>query len=307
MAITFPGSPSVGQLVTQNSRTYQWTGKTWDLYGNVGVHKSTHATGGSDALTPADIGAAPADSPAFTGNVGIGAVSGGSKLEVIPGGGQGINCLNNGGTGTVNYAVMGQAAGSASANTGVYANAYNGASNYGVRIVNPPASANNWAIYSDASAQSYFSGSIGIGTLAPSQKLDVNGNIRVTGNISKTGQSAATDLGLYSESASNWIRLACNAGDIRFFVDAAAGNQFQGGTAAAMLSSAGNFGIGTSSPTLSSGTGLHCAGSTFRLGTARTPASSTATGNTGEICWDASYLYVCVNTNTWRRIAHSTW
>jgi hypothetical protein len=69
----------------------------------------------------------------------------------------------------------------------------------------------------------------------------------------------------------------------------------------------GNVGIGTSSPTISSGVGLHISGSTLRLGTARTPASASATGNTGEICWDASYLYVCTATNTWRRIAHSTW
>jgi hypothetical protein len=91
-------------------------------------------------------------------------------------------------------------------------------------------------------------GNVGIGTTSPSQKLDVNGNVRVSGNISRTGASAATDLGLYSETASNWIRLACNSGDIRFFVDAAAGNQFQGGTAAATLTSAGNFGIGRNDP-----------------------------------------------------------
>ena len=73
------------------------------------------------------------------------------------------------------------------------------------------------------------------------------------------------------------------------------------------LASTGVVGVGANVPALSSGVGIHCAGSTFRLGTARTPANSTATGNTGEICWDSSYMYVCVATNTWRRILHSTW
>lgn len=27
-----------------------------------------------------------------------------------------------------------------------------------------------------------------------------------------------------------------------------------------------------------------------------------ATRESGEICWDASYLYICVATNTWKRI-----
>ena len=73
------------------------------------------------------------------------------------------------------------------------------------------------------------------------------------------------------------------------------------------IASSGVVGVGTQVPTLSSGVGIHSAGSTFRLAQSRTPASSTATGNTGELCWDASYVYVCVSTNTWRRIAHSTW
>jgi hypothetical protein len=39
----------------------------------------------------------------------------------------------------------------------------------------------------------------------------------------------------------------------------------------------------------------------------KTPASSSATGIVGEIAWDADYFYVCIATNTWRRIQHQTW
>jgi hypothetical protein len=38
---------------------------------------------------------------------------------------------------------------------------------------------------------------------------------------------------------------------------------------------------------------------TVRVRTARTPASASATGAAGEICWDANYIYVCTATNTW--------
>jgi hypothetical protein len=38
-----------------------------------------------------------------------------------------------------------------------------------------------------------------------------------------------------------------------------------------------------------------------------TPASASATGTTGQICWDSSYVYVCVATNTWKRSALSSW
>ena len=39
----------------------------------------------------------------------------------------------------------------------------------------------------------------------------------------------------------------------------------------------------------------------------KTPASASATGTKGEICFDASYLYVAVNTDSWKRIAIATW
>ena len=53
--------------------------------------------------------------------------------------------------------------------------------------------------------------------------------------------------------------------------------------------------------------GLDVNSNTMRLRTARTPTTALAAGNAGDICWDSSYLYICVATNTWRRIAHSTW
>lgn len=45
----------------------------------------------------------------------------------------------------------------------------------------------------------------------------------------------------------------------------------------------------------------------IRLRTAKTPASATATWNQWDICWDSNYLYVCIATNTWKRMALSTW
>ena len=58
MSITFPASPTSGQTAAVNGRTYSWDGYAWSLVANVSAHASTHATGGSDAITPANIGAA---------------------------------------------------------------------------------------------------------------------------------------------------------------------------------------------------------------------------------------------------------
>jgi len=38
-----------------------------------------------------------------------------------------------------------------------------------------------------------------------------------------------------------------------------------------------------------------------------TPASASATGTTGTITWDADYIYICTATDTWKRIAITTW
>jgi hypothetical protein len=49
------------------------------------------------------------------------------------------------------------------------------------------------------------------------------------------------------------------------------------------------------------GNGLDINGTTIRL-QFRTISSPTATGNVGEMCYDANYIYICIATNTWKRI-----
>lgn len=52
---------------------------------------------------------------------------------------------------------------------------------------------------------------------------------------------------------------------------------------------------------------LTISGDRLNIATTNTPASAAATGTTGDICWDSSYLYICVATNTWKRVAIATW
>lgn len=38
-----------------------------------------------------------------------------------------------------------------------------------------------------------------------------------------------------------------------------------------------------------------------------TPSTASSPGNAGDIAWDSDYIYVCVDTNTWKRSAIATW
>lgn len=37
------------------------------------------------------------------------------------------------------------------------------------------------------------------------------------------------------------------------------------------------------------------------------PATATSTGRAGQVAYDASYIYICTATNTWRRALLSSW
>ena len=78
-----------------------------------------------------------------------------------------------------------------------------------------------------------------------------------------------------------------------------------GGSERLRITSSGRLLVGVAFDT--GGALLQVNGDRIRVATAKTPASATATGTAGEICWDADYIYVCTATNTWKRTAISTW
>ena len=62
-------------------------------------------------------------------------------------------------------------------------------------------------------------------------------------------------------------------------------------------------GIGTNQPEAA----LDINSDSMRLRSSNTPSSATDFGHQGEIRWDANYIYICVATDTWKRVALSSW
>lgn len=73
-------------------------------------------------------------------------------------------------------------------------------------------------------------------------------------------------------------------------------------------STKGNLGISTENPQER----LHVNGNVkiendLFLPTPKVPVTSGDTGVTGQISWDSNYIYVCISSNTWKRVALSGW
>jgi hypothetical protein len=164
------------------------------------------------------------------------------------------------------------------------------------------------------------SGRVGIGTTTPRQALTFGGLVSTSTatpdcidlGATYTSTSASTNLKLklYIDSSGNTYGFTTNGNsELEYYagtVSSPGKHVFlTGGSERARITSSGQLLVGTSSD--SGGALLQVNGDRVRIATAKTPASASDTGTTGEICWDANYVYVCTATNTWKRSAISTW
>jgi hypothetical protein len=265
-------------------------------------HASSHETGGTDALTPASIGAAPTASPTFTGVVNVAAGSAAAPAIVASGDSNTGIAFD---TDTLIFSTDGNerlritSAGKVTIGSGEDATA-------GVRIGTSLSGGTgvNGLIYATTVASSVTAAAnvfrTFVGTQADAFTLPFLAHYRSSANTFGAGSTVTTQIGFHADSTLTGANtnygfrsdVADGSGRYNFYALGTAPNYF-----------AGNVGIATTEP---SGK-LDINSDKIRLRIAKTPASSSDTGNAGDICWDSSYLYICTAPDTWRRIAHSTW
>ena len=156
---------------------------------------------------------------------------------------------------------------------------------------------------------------VGIGTKDPAYRLHVDGNVSVNQYIYHND-----DADTYINFTDDRIRF--NAGGINLFgmekkdsaphqvtvnnggnnVDFVA-NDNSSNTILRTDASTSRVGINTDQPE----TALDINSDSMRLRNSNTPSSATDFGHQGEIRWDANYIYICVATDTWKRVALSSW
>ncbi len=113
--------------------------------------------------------------------------------------------------------------------------------NYGIYISNVSAGATNYALYSPATAQSYFAGNLGIGTTTPMTLLDIASS---TASNTMKGQLALTDSGA-AANKKHWL-FASQGGNL--YIGTSTDVYATSTPAALTILNNGSVGIGTAAP-----------------------------------------------------------
>jgi hypothetical protein len=137
-------------------------------------------------------------------------------------------------------------------------------------------------------------GKVGIGTASPDANMQVSG----TGVVLNYTES--TDGGPVQ------IRMRTDSSNRRFLaVDNSDVTESQVEFAAGLITFAGTSFVADKYLELD-GSGATVTGD-IMLPAPTVPGSASATGTAGTISWDANFLYVCVSTDTWKRVGIATW
>jgi hypothetical protein len=137
-------------------------------------------------------------------------------------------------------------------------------------------------------------GRVGVGTSSPGSEFEI---MDKAGDNDVRMNMRMTDGSLTQWGASSGATFIDSLGARPFIL-------FINSTERLRVDASGNLLIGTSTPGASK---LVVNDDSIQINTAKTPASASATGTTGQIAWDASFVYVCTATDTWKRAALATW
>ena len=154
---------------------------------------------------------------------------------------------------------------------------------------------------------------IGIGTATPDYTLDVAGDMGVNQYIYHNGDGNTfinfTDNRIRLNAGGNnfidcednaalKVRINNGGNNIDFIIKDRNNNVYFTADA-----NTARIGIGTETPDVA----LDIDSDAIRIRNNNTPSSASDFGHKGEIRWDTNYLYICVATDTWKRVALSTW
>jgi len=224
------------------------------------------------------------------GNVGIGTSSPGQQLTVATSTG---NCYIE--------------AKRASQSAGQVALQLTGGTSGTDWILYQPAVSNDLRIFGNSGDRVTVTsaGKVGIGTQSPYSRLDIGaGTMTIHAGLLdfRTNDNVTRNMYIASDATNGQIiSYAPNlkiSGNNILFENSSSGER-------ARIDSSGRLLVGSDAD--SGGALLQVNGDRIRVATAKTPASATAAGTAGEICWDANYIYVCVATNSWKRTAIAAW